>query len=115
MCAGLLGPRSYEVKVGDRTFIRNRRHLIKSKDVIVEEDAPETEQATQPESGETVPPQESSQPAEEERTPLPRSAGTTPVRTGTPPVRNGTLARAESRRSKQVTRCPGFYGPFVEH
>ena len=28
--AGLVGPRNYEVRVGDRTFIRNRRQLLQS-------------------------------------------------------------------------------------
>ena len=34
MCAGLVGPRSYEVKVDDRNFVRNRRQLIKSSDHV---------------------------------------------------------------------------------
>jgi hypothetical protein len=40
VCAGLVGPRSYEVKVGERTFVRNRRHLIKADEGVVE-DLPE--------------------------------------------------------------------------
>ena len=36
VCAGLVGPQSYEVKVGDRNFVRNRRQLIKSSDHVVE-------------------------------------------------------------------------------
>ena len=42
VCAGLVGPRSYGAKVGDRTFVRNRRHLIKSDDPVVQE-MPEVE------------------------------------------------------------------------
>ena len=37
VCAGLVGPRSYEVKVGDRTFVQNCRHLIKSEEPVVED------------------------------------------------------------------------------
>ena len=37
VCAGLVGPRSYGVKVGGRTFVRNCRHLIKSDDPVVQE------------------------------------------------------------------------------
>ena len=34
VCAGLVGPRSYEVKMGDRVFVRNRRHLLASDEPI---------------------------------------------------------------------------------
>ena len=43
VCEGLEGP-----KVGDRIFVRNRRHLIKSDDLVAK-DVPEVEEATQPE------------------------------------------------------------------
>ena len=63
VCAGLVGPRSYEVKVGDRTFVRNCRHLIKSEEP---EDMPEVEESTeQEESAEVIPSQTNvQQPAE---------------------------------------------------
>ena len=60
VCAGLVGPRSYEVKVGDRTFVRNRRHLIKSGETVVE-DMPEVEESTKQESAEVTPSQTSVQ------------------------------------------------------
>ena len=37
VCAGLVGPRSYEVKMGDRVFVRNRRHLLASDEPIREQ------------------------------------------------------------------------------
>ena len=56
VCASMVGPRSYEVKVGDRTFIRNRRHLIKSKDVFTD-DTPDIEESKcAQESSETTQP-----------------------------------------------------------
>ena len=42
VCAGSVGPRSYGVKVGGLTFVRNRRHLITSDDPVVQE-IPEVE------------------------------------------------------------------------
>ena len=54
VCAGLVGPRSYEVKVLDRTFVRNHRQLIKSDDHVVENTA-EAEESTQ-ETGVPDPP-----------------------------------------------------------
>ena len=35
VCAGLVGPRSYRVKVGESTFVRNRRQLIRSDEIPV--------------------------------------------------------------------------------
>ncbi len=56
VCAGLVGPRSYVVKMGNSTFVRNRQHLIKSKDTR-EEDMPEADdniQTKNPESSQPV-------------------------------------------------------------
>jgi len=59
VCSGLVGPQSYEVKVGDRVFIRNRRQLIQSKDRVAPETpmsdefaqvSPDNDLPTQPES-----------------------------------------------------------------
>lgn len=55
VCAGLGGPWSYEVKVGDRTFVRNRHHLIISDEAVVE-DGPDVEQPARIESTETPSP-----------------------------------------------------------
>ena len=52
VCERLEGPRSYEVKVGDRTFVRNCCQLIKSDNLVVK-DMLEVEESTQLESGET--------------------------------------------------------------
>ena len=61
VCAGLVNPRSYEVKVGDRTFVRNRQHLIKSEDKFVE-DTQEVEE-THDNSSKTPPTEEPPQEA----------------------------------------------------
>ena len=107
VCEGLVGPRSYEVKVGDRIFVRNRRHLIKSDDLVAK-DVPEVEEATQPESGETLHPQESA-PNPVEEIPPPQPSGMTPARiTPTPP---STGPRRSSR-----TNCgkrPDYFGNCV--
>jgi len=76
ICAGLVGPRSYEVRVGDRTFVRNRRHLIKSKDVVVE-DTPEMEEPMSAESPVTSPAKESDPPPVE-AVPTPQASGPAP-------------------------------------
>ncbi len=68
VCAGLVGPRSYVVKMGNRTFVRNRRHLIKSKDTR-EEDMPEVEDNIQTKNPESSPPVESETSSEEASTP----------------------------------------------
>ena len=61
VCAGLVGPRSYEVKVGERTFVRNCRHLIRSNEVVVE-DGPEVEPSPREENTETTPSQDIASP-----------------------------------------------------
>ena len=99
VCAGLVGPRSYEVKVGDRTFVRNRRHLIKSEEPVVE-DTPEVEESTkQEESAEVTPSQTNvQQPAE------------------TPPFEiapDHTLHSPGLRRSGRNKQYPDHFGNFV--
>ena len=61
VCTGLVGSRSYEVKVGERTFVRNRHHLIRSNEVVVE-DGPEVEPSPREENTETTPPQDIASP-----------------------------------------------------
>ena len=34
VCAGLVGPRSYEVKAEDRILVQNHQHLIKSEEPV---------------------------------------------------------------------------------
>ncbi len=63
-----MGPRSYVVKMGNRTFVRNRRHLIKSKDTR-EEDMPEAEDNIKTKNPESSPPVESETSSEEASTP----------------------------------------------
>lgn len=99
VCAGLVGPRSYEVRVGDRTFVRNRRHLIQSEEPVFE-DMPETESSPrQQENIETTPTETSLQPPVD----TPPSVGTTPDHT----------PHSEARRSGRSKQQPNRYGNFV--
>ena len=50
VCAGLVGPRSYEVKVGERMFVRNRRQLLKTGEPA-NEDWQEGIEVTDPQEG----------------------------------------------------------------
>ena len=101
VCAGLVGPRSYEVKVGDRTFVRNRRHLIQSKETVPE-DLPEAEDSPrQQEGSEATPPQ--CQPEDQQ------PAGTPSVESGTTPM----CTPQSLRRSGRIREKPNRLGNFV--
>ena len=99
VCAGLVGPRSYEVKVGDRTFVRNRRHLIKSEEPVVEDLLEGEESTKQEESAEVTPSQtDVHQPAE------------------TPPLEiapDRMLHSPGLRRSGRNKQHPDRFGNFV--
>ena len=102
VCAGLVGRRSYEVKVGDRTFVRNRCHLIQSEEPGIES-MPEVEESPRPQESAEAPPAPNNvqQPAE------------TPVETctGTPP--NHTSHSLETRRSGRFRQQSDRFGNFV--
>ena len=61
VCAGLVGPRNYEVKDGTRTFVRNRRQLIQSDEPVMEDPPEVVEAPRQHSNAETVPARPSDQ------------------------------------------------------
>ena len=112
VCGGMVGPRSYEVKVGDRTFVRNRCHLIKSKDVVTEDtpDLEESESARESSETTTQPPTQESPPTN----PLPEQSSPPPSDTLLD-QRSPTPIRP--RRSTRINHGvrPDYYGNFVYH
>ena len=108
VCAGLVGPRSYEVKVGDRNFMRNRRQLIKSSDHVVDEKL--EEEPAQQENVECEPltlPESMSTPRQIEDRPQPPMMDTSPDQR--------SLTPTQPRRSTIITSGvrPDYYGNRV--
>ena len=69
-CTGQTGPRSYDVKIGETAYMRNRRQLIRSKEPpIVDISEPEPSP-----SSTDIPPQQ-----EQAEQPIDQACGTTPV------------------------------------
>ena len=104
ICAGLVGPRSYEVKVGDRTFVRNRRHLIRSQEPARDDTEGEEHMEQQTGSEDTVTPSVADPEAPTEGLAPEARGGSSPDR---------TLATPGVRRSGRNRQCPEHYGNYV--
>ena len=97
MCAGLVGPRSYEVKVGDRNFVRHRRQLIKSSDHVVDEKLEEEPAQQENVEGEPLTPPESMSTARQiEDRPQPPMIGTSPDQKSLTPTQTRRFTRITS-------------------
>ena len=92
-CTGQTGPRSYDVKIGETVYRRNRRQLIRSKEPPIVDIS---EQEPSPSSID-IPPQQ-----EQAEQPIDQACGTTPV-----------PQQAQLRRSQRARRPPAHLNDFV--
>ena len=97
-CTGQSGPRSYNVRVGDQEYRRNRRQLLQTKEPQepVLPDVQSTPETSHSEMSESTP-QVSAAP--EEARPQPRETLSTPV---------------ERRQSSRIRKKPDWYSKHVE-
>jgi hypothetical protein len=114
ICTGLLGPRSYGVRVGDREYRRNRRQLLHTKEQLPREspivelgsDTPVAGQEDSPSMGERPDRSEAPDPPE---SPAPRDhielGMNTPAHTEPNPISN-MPAQQLPRRSERVRKPP---------
>ena len=103
VCAGLVGPRSYEVKVGERAFVRNRRHLIKT-DERVNDDLPEVEDSWEQENTEHTHQQSPEQPV---------TVSPPEIRDDSTQLQTPTSSSPGPRRSGRNKQQPVRFGTFV--